>query len=71
LCVIPLIACGKANQDHAPTWTRDVRPIVEQHCVRCHNANGTGVGNFQDFSTISAFAAVMLEKINVFGLISE
>lgn len=60
-----MMGCGKAApaQD-APTWTRDVQPIVEQHCVRCHNANGTGVGDFQDFSKVSAFAEVMLEKID-------
>jgi mono/diheme cytochrome c family protein len=51
-------------EDEGPTWTRDVQPIVEQHCVRCHNADGTGVGDFQNFSTVSAFAEVMLEKID-------
>jgi hypothetical protein len=67
LVFILLMGCGKSEGEGPDgdllTWNQDIQPIVEQHCVRCHNANGTGVGDFQRFDEVSAFAEVMLEAM--------
>lgn len=36
-----------------PTWTADVAPIVEQHCLRCHGAGG----RMEDGVDLSSYAA--------------
>ena len=35
------------------TWTKDVQPIVEQHCVRCHQEDGQGTGDFSNYDTVT------------------
>lgn len=46
------------NQDGL-TWTRDVQPLIEQHCVRCHKEGGQGTGDFTDFETVDVMADLM------------
>ncbi|MFT7520519.1 MAG: hypothetical protein ACI9MC_002668 [Kiritimatiellia bacterium] len=43
------------------TYYEDVRPILQDQCVRCHNGQGLGVGNFNDPDVVLAFA----ERIKV------
>ncbi|HEY7374392.1 MAG TPA: hypothetical protein VIF57_19670 [Polyangia bacterium] len=38
--LLALAACTPDVPD-APTYTKDVQPILEAHCVRCHGANDT------------------------------
>ena len=45
------------------TWTKDIQPIVEQHCVRCHQGDGQGTGDFTDFATVDAMAPLILDAI--------
>ena len=46
------------------TWTKDVQPIVEQHCVRCHQEDGQGTGNFSDYDTVTAMLPLMIDSID-------
>lgn len=41
LCLFPLImaACGG---EPAVSFSQDVQPIINQHCVQCHKADGVG-----------------------------
>lgn len=41
------------------TWTKDVQPLIEQHCIRCHKEGGQGVGDFTDFATVDIMADMM------------
>ena len=61
-----LMACGgkqSSQGDEVLTWTKDIEPIVQQNCVRCHNPNGTGVGDFTNLDQVTAFAEVMRQQI--------
>jgi hypothetical protein len=40
LAALALAACEKPVPA-MPTYTADVQPILEAHCVRCHGAGGT------------------------------
>jgi hypothetical protein len=40
LALSALSACS-AEVPAAPTYTKDVAPILNAHCVRCHGAGGT------------------------------
>ncbi len=63
-----LFACTtEKSQDSASeelTWTKDIQPIVEQHCVRCHQEDGQGTGDFTNFDTVKAMAPLMLSSID-------
>lgn len=41
LCLLPLVmaACGG---EPAVSFSQDVQPIINQHCVQCHAAGGLG-----------------------------
>ncbi len=61
-------ACGgeqEQSADTAPTWHRDVAPVVDKYCARCHDGStGLAPGDFSDFSTSSALAEYMLSRID-------
>jgi hypothetical protein len=44
LTVVALAGCGHSpgasSSSDAPTWYRDVEPIVSEHCVSCHEPGG-------------------------------
>lgn len=52
------------DTSNALTWTKDLQPIVEQHCVRCHQDGEQGTGDFTDFDTVSSMAELMLNAVN-------
>lgn len=37
-----LTACGSEPAPKAVSFTNDIKPIFEQHCLECHNAGGAG-----------------------------
>ena len=41
LCLLPLVmaACGG---EPAVSFSQDVQPIIDQHCVQCHETGGVG-----------------------------
>lgn len=49
-----LVACGGAPRD--VTYYEHVQPLVEDHCIRCHNGDGLGVGDFRDPEIVASFA---------------
>mgnify|MGYP002634164228 CR=1 FL=1 len=44
------------------TWYRDVKPIVDEHCTRCHYDGGAGTGDFEDVEHVDAIAEYMLSR---------
>ncbi len=63
-----LFACNndksKDSTTESLTWTKDIQPIVEQHCVRCHQEDGQGTGDYTNFETVQAMAPLMLDAID-------
>jgi hypothetical protein len=57
-CITPTSPPGDA-----PTWYGDVKPIVEQHCTRCHHPVSHAPVDFTDDATAVAFAAAMKTEI--------
>jgi hypothetical protein len=35
-----LAGCGETEIPERPTYTHDIKPLVEAHCIRCHGAGG-------------------------------
>ena len=48
----------------AATWYRDAKPVLDQHCVRCHNGSGLGPGDFSDPTSAKAYATAMIARID-------
>ncbi|HLG42878.1 MAG TPA: thioredoxin-like domain-containing protein, partial [Planctomycetota bacterium] len=43
--------------DDAVTYARDAAPILNRHCVSCHQPGGAGPVSFADYATASAWAS--------------
>ena len=50
-----LTACNPLPSE--VTYYEHVQPVVQEHCVRCHQADGLGVGDFTDPTTVVAMAS--------------
>jgi hypothetical protein len=35
-----LVGCGENSVPENPSWSRDIQPLMEAHCVRCHGGGG-------------------------------
>jgi hypothetical protein len=44
LCALALAAgavgCGSNSVPENPSWARDIQPLMEAHCIRCHGGGG-------------------------------
>lgn len=64
-----LVGCNGGNDTEADealasrTWYADVKPVVDRHCVRCHDGVGLGPGDFTDPDLAKAYAPLMVAKI--------
>jgi hypothetical protein len=63
-----LAACSETDtediENASATWYRDAKPVLDQHCVRCHDGSGLGPGNFRDPATAEAYAPAMIARID-------
>ena len=41
LCLLPLLMAGCGREDTV-SFSQDVRPIIDQNCIECHQAGGAG-----------------------------
>lgn len=49
-----LVACGGPEPE--VTWHADINPMMQQHCTRCHQPEGLGVGDFTDIEVVRSFS---------------
>ena len=66
--LLVLMACQSESDsdDTKPvtyTWHSDVKPLVDNYCIRCHTEGNIGVGDFNDQDTVFALADLMLARI--------
>ncbi|MFT5685911.1 MAG: hypothetical protein ACI8RZ_006866 [Myxococcota bacterium] len=55
---------GIDDDDTSYTYYTDIKPILEQNCVRCHQDGGLGLGDFTDPELVVNFADTMLVAID-------
>ena len=46
----------------APTYSRDVAPILQQKCQSCHNPNGIGPMPLMNYGQVRPFAALIQDR---------
>jgi hypothetical protein len=51
------------NKYRELTYTEDIAPILESHCVRCHNENGIAPWSMTDYNTILGWSSMMKEVL--------
>ena len=56
------VGCGTPKEE-PPTFHADVRPLLDQHCVRCHQEDGLGVGDWTDDQIVDAFADLIADRV--------
>lgn len=62
-----LVACKgdeTPTDPDATTWHRDVHPIVERHCTRCHDGTGVAPFDLSDYQQAADLAAIALSRID-------
>src|SRR4051812_43335341 len=55
------LACITAPPEAGPTYWKDVRPILDQNCARCHHEGGFAT-SFDDALTAQALAPSMAAR---------
>jgi len=58
LLLMTFAACG-SNPEPAPTWHRDVAPLVARHCGGCHAPGGLAPFSLHDFESARPHAAAI------------
>jgi hypothetical protein len=51
---------GSTPDPDAVNFYADVQPILQQHCVRCHQVDGLGPGDFADPAVVDALAPAII-----------
>ena len=64
-----LLGCGEEDtaslaQKEAINYYEDVRPVLAQHCVRCHSSGGQGPGDFLNPEEAAPLADLMIASID-------
>ena len=54
---------GDDTIDIGPTFHADIRPMLDQYCMRCHTEGGQGGLSFEDPALVQTLASVMLDRI--------
>ncbi len=49
--------------DDAPTWYRDIKPIVAQRCAGCHTAQGIGPFTLSSYEQAQSKAAALADSV--------
>lgn len=47
----------------APTYYADVKPLIAEHCTRCHYTDGLGAGDFTDLDEVTALAPAIYSAV--------
>ncbi len=62
-----VVACApsakKGERAQAPTWHSDVQRIVDTHCTRCHQAEGTAPVDLTTRAAVEQWSDRMLERM--------
>ena len=68
--VLAAAACSGGDDDKpvvtadTPTFHRDVAPLMDQYCARCHDGKSLGPGNFKEYATASGMGSLMVTRID-------
>ncbi len=64
-CLITRIAKNSTSQtESTTTFTRDIVPILNEHCVECHRAGEIGPFELTDYDEVVGWGQMMLEVID-------
>ena len=51
------------NQEDVVNFYEDIQPLLETHCVACHNEDGQGVGDFTTYENVQAMGPLISSAI--------
>jgi Copper type II ascorbate-dependent monooxygenase, N-terminal domain/Copper type II ascorbate-dependent monooxygenase, C-terminal domain len=65
LLILPLLAgCATSTDDEAPTWHRDVQPIVAKSCVSCHQDGQIAPFTLDSYGDAAAMAELIADSVS-------
>jgi peroxiredoxin len=60
----PVLGCDIVlPRPNAVTYTHDVAPLLQQHCVRCHSPGNIGSWVMGDYNTVKSYATAIKNQI--------
>ncbi len=51
------------DKDRKLSYTNDIAPILQEHCIRCHNDNGIAPWSMNDYNTVLGWSSMMKEVL--------
>lgn len=64
-CLTPfLIAFAAASHANDVTYTRDIAPLMQSHCIACHREGGGAPFSLTDYRAVSRKAGTILRVVN-------
>lgn len=63
LRILPLVFCVTSLASAAPTFSRDVAPILNKHCVACHRPKNVAPMSLLDYKTARPWAKAIRESV--------
>ena len=57
------LAAGCGTPEPEVSWHKDVSPIMQEHCTRCHAPDGLGIGDFTDLDNVRTFSGRMRSSV--------
>ena len=63
LCSSPLIAQQATQPSNAPTFYRDVLPVLRKHCQVCHRSGGIAPTAFESYENTARYAAAIRDAV--------
>ena len=58
------LAAGCGTPEPEVSWHKDVSPIMQEHCTRCHAPDGLGIGDFTDLDNVRTFSGRIEARID-------
>jgi len=56
-------AAAKQHAAQVPSYSQDIAPILEQHCVQCHHDGGIGPWSMNSHAMVQGWSAMMREVL--------
>jgi len=54
---------SKIDKNKKLSYTKDIAPILKEHCIRCHNDNGIAPWSMTDYNTVLGWSSMMKEVL--------
>ena len=63
-CSVKETSSDAQNSEDVVDFYQDIQPLLETHCVACHNDGGQGVGDFTSYENVKAMGPLIADAVS-------